>query len=188
MSGIRTVMSRIWTESFSDLRNMASFHWPYPWHRFLMSGIWPVITVHILVKNWYPAYGQFSLSISRTSNFDVQNMDSENWPYRGHCPYPRHYAMSGIWPGRAMGLDPRKLSIVQDYGLAEINLCRSFHMARVQSQGCCVGGGVGCCSREPETFWNMLKTWFSSFWYGLNCFISPNGCGNMTQRSWALHN
>ena len=33
-------------------------------------------------------------------------MDSENWPYSGHCPYPGHRAMSGRWPGRAMGLDP----------------------------------------------------------------------------------
>ena len=100
-------MSGIWTENVSDVRDMASFNWPYPWHRFLMSGIWPVFTGHIPdIEFWCPGYGQFLLAISRTSNVDVRNMDSENWPYSGHCPYPGHRAMSGRWPGRAMGLDP----------------------------------------------------------------------------------
>ena len=54
-----------------------------------------------------PEYGQFSLSIFRTSTFDVRDMASKNWPYPGHCPYPGHRAMSGRWPGRAMGLDPQ---------------------------------------------------------------------------------
>ena len=102
MSGIRTVMSGIWTESFSDVRNMASFHWPYPGHRFLMSGIWPVFTVHILdinfwcgiwtvktghipdIKSWCPEYGQWKLAIFQTSKSDVRNMASKNWPYSGH--------------------------------------------------------------------------------------------------------
>ena len=30
MSGIWTVMSGIWTENVSDVRDMASFNWPYP--------------------------------------------------------------------------------------------------------------------------------------------------------------
>ena len=47
ITGIWTVMSGIWTENISDVQNMASFPCPYSGHDFLMSGIWPVFTVHI---------------------------------------------------------------------------------------------------------------------------------------------
>ena len=54
MSGIRTVMSGIRTKylslfrtSKSDVRNMASFNCPYSGHQNLMSGTWPVLSVHV---------------------------------------------------------------------------------------------------------------------------------------------
>ena len=68
-----------------DVRDTASFYWPYPGHQLLMSGIWTVSTVHIPdIKSWCPEYGQWKLSIFWTSTFDVWNMDRENCPYSGH--------------------------------------------------------------------------------------------------------
>ena len=41
-----------------------------------MSGIRPVLNVHIPdIKMGCPEYGQYSLAICQTSNFDVRNMD-----------------------------------------------------------------------------------------------------------------
>ena len=55
MSGIWTVMSGIWTKSFKDTRNMASFHWPYSGHRIFHK---------IYVRN---------------KDSDVRNMDNDVW-------------------------------------------------------------------------------------------------------------
>ena len=52
-SGIWTVMSGIWTESISDVRNMATFHCPHSRHQLLMSGIWTISTGHIPhIEDW----------------------------------------------------------------------------------------------------------------------------------------
>ena len=78
---------RNWIKShsppFRNVRNMAR----------MMSGIWPVETVHIPdIKNRCQGYGQFFLALFRTSIFDVRDIDSFYWPYSRH-----QFLMSGIW-------------------------------------------------------------------------------------------
>ena len=67
---------------------MGRENWSYSGHQLLMSGIWPVITVHIPditvhipdITVPIPDIIFFLLSTFQTSKVDVRNMDSENWP------------------------------------------------------------------------------------------------------------
>ena len=70
-----------------------------------MSGIWTVIC-RIWSENM--GDGQFSLSIFRTSTFDVRIMDSFLCPCSGHRP--GH--ILDITEGRAMELDPANLTVI----------------------------------------------------------------------------
>ena len=105
MSGIWTVMSRIWTETISDVCIKACFTVHIPDINFLIklmygirtvrSGIWTLMsrtwTVMSGIWTMMSGIGTKYLSLFRTSKVDVQNMDSENWPYSEH-----RELMSGI--------------------------------------------------------------------------------------------
>ena len=87
---------------------MASFHCPYSRHQLLMSGIWPVFTVHIpdigffiklmsgirtvMSGIWTMMSGIWTMNDAWNMDIDVRNMDSDNWPFSGH-----QEVMSGIW-------------------------------------------------------------------------------------------
>ena len=66
-----------------------------------------------------PEYGQFSLSIFRTSTFDVRDMASKNWPYPGH-----QNSMSGMWPVKT-GHIPDIKNRCQGYGQLKLAISRT---------------------------------------------------------------
>ena len=100
-----------------------------------MSGIWP---------GWCPEYGQFSLSIFRTSLFDVRNMASFHSPYSGPYLVPisdiivhipdinvlipdinfMKNSMSGIWTGKT-GHIPDIKSWCPEYGQWKLAIFRT---------------------------------------------------------------
>ena len=66
--------------------------WPYSGHYFAMSGIGPGKTGHVPDINFScPEYDQCFLALFQTSQIDVRNTASINWPYSGH-----RNLMSGI--------------------------------------------------------------------------------------------
>ena len=66
-----------------------------------------------------PEYGQFSLSIFRTSTFDVRDMASKNWPYPGH-----QNSMSGMWPVKT-GHIPDIKNRCQGYGQLKLSMSQT---------------------------------------------------------------
>ena len=80
--------------SLATFRTSIIIFWSYSGHGCVMSGIRPGFPGHVPdIKVRCPEYGQFQLSMFRTSHIDVRNRASFNWPYSGH-----HHLMSVIWP------------------------------------------------------------------------------------------
>ena len=131
-------MSGTWTVEKNNVRNEDSDVWN------MDNDVWntdsDVRTMDRMYK-WCPEYGKFSLSIFRSSLFDVRNMASFHCPYSGH-----QILMSGKWTAYTGHIPDIKIWC-SEYGqgkLAIFGHCPNSNMAR---------GGYGTWSTTPY-FWS----------------------------------